>query len=53
MVVDSKYVTLGGRYVEVKIEEGPGSWWTLYVDRDIKAQSADHGYIKRQYDSYN
>ena len=37
----------------VKIEEGPGSWWTLYVNGDIKAQSADHGYIKKQYDDYN
>ena len=36
----------------VRIEEGPGSWWTLYVDNEIKAQSADHEYILREYNNY-
>ena len=40
------------RYGWVKIEEGPGSWWTLWVGNDIKAQSADHDYIIKMYDSY-
>ena len=36
----------------IKIEEGPGSWWTLFVDGVIKAQSADHNYILKEYNSY-
>jgi len=39
----------GGR---VWIENGPGSWFSLFVNGDIKAQSADWNYIVREFNSY-
>ena len=36
----------------VWIEKGPGSWFTLFVDGSIKAQSEDWGFIVGKFNGY-
>lgn len=49
MVIKSKRTSLG--YIEVR-ESGVLGWYALFVNGQLKEQSADLNYILRQFDKY-
>jgi hypothetical protein len=48
-VLKSKRTSYG--LVEIK-DSGVTGWYALYIDGDLKEQSADLSYIQRQYEKY-
>ena len=49
MVIKSKRTSYG--LIEVR-ESGVLGWYALYINGELKAQSADKGFILREYDRY-
>lgn len=48
-VLKSKRTSNG--LIEIR-ESGVLGWHALFINGELKAQSADHGFIRREYDKY-
>ena len=50
MTLKSKRSSMGYGYIEIR--ELGGGWYGLYINGDLKEQSASLSYIQQQYDKY-